>query len=100
RRALGAPGVAPPLRRAAGLPAGRPGGGAPPAALGPDGDVGDVDLVGHLPEAEIADDAALVAHDPAARHAILLDLVEEGPARPRHRERCALDAEDLVEVLR
>jgi len=64
-----------------------------------DRDVRDVQLVGDLPETEIADDALGLAPDPAARDAVLLHLVEERAARPRHRERRALDREDLVEVL-
>ncbi len=41
-----------------------------------------------------------VAEHPAPRDAILLDLVEEGAAGPRHPERGALDGDDLFEVLR
>src|SRR5206468_12504625 len=73
-------------------------GEAPPAALRAHRDVGDVDFVGDLPQAQVADHALVLTHDPAAGHPILLHLVEEGAARPRHRERRALDAEDLVEV--
>src|SRR2546426_6895021 len=42
------------------------------------GEGGDVDLVTDLPEAEISDHPTSRAHDRAARHAILLDLVAEG----------------------
>src|SRR5262245_63353 len=68
-------------------------------AVGAHGDVGDVDLVGDLPETEIPDHLGVVAHHPAARDPVLLDLVEEGPPRPRHREGRALDREDRVEIL-
>src|SRR6266850_8025409 len=74
-------------------------GEAPATALRANRDVGDVDFVGDLPEAEVADHPPLLTHDPAVRDAVLLNLVEEGPPRPGHGERRALDAEDLLEVL-
>src|SRR5438445_9100978 len=71
-----------------------------PARVGTDCHVGDVDLVRHLPQAQVAGHPhALVARDQAARHAVLLHLVEERAARPGHGERRALDGTDLVEVL-
>src|SRR5204862_5435070 len=51
-----------------------------------------------LPDADVADDRPAIPNDVAARHAVLLDLVEEGAARPGHGERGALDRQDLVEV--
>src|SRR5947207_2734012 len=67
---------------------------------GMDGDVRHMQLVADLPQAQVAGDAVVVAEDPAPRDAVLLDLVEKGPARPRHTERRALDRDDLVEVVR
>src|SRR6267143_1927877 len=61
-------------------------------------DIRDVELVGDLPDADVADDRPAIPNDVAACHAVLLDLVEEGAARPGHGERGPLDRQDLVEV--
>ena len=64
------------------------------------GDVGDVQLVGDFPQAHVPGHPGAVADDEAARHLVLLHLVEERAARPRHRERRALDRQDVVEIER
>jgi hypothetical protein len=62
------------------------------------GDVGDVHLVGDLPDADVADDTLGLARDVAASDAVLLDLVEERSPRPGHGEGGALDGQHLVQV--
>jgi hypothetical protein len=56
---------------------------AAPAQAGMDRDVRDVQLVADLPQTKVGDPAFPVAEDPAARDAVLLDLVEEGAAMRR-----------------
>src|SRR5262249_6388081 len=69
-----------------------------PPPLGMHGEVGDVDLVADLPQADVADHALPRAHHRAAGDLVLLDLVAEGGAGPRGDEGHALDGKDLVEV--
>src|SRR5262249_41935263 len=69
-----------------------------PPPLGMHGEVGDVDLVAALPQADVAHPALARVQHRAAGDFVLLDLVAESRAGPWGHEGNALDGEDLIEV--
>src|SRR5262245_36650810 len=62
------------------------------------GDVVDLELAVHGPEAGVGQDAAPLPQHDVPRERVLLDLEEEAVPRPRRGERRPLDGEDLVQI--